>query len=514
MDQRLVNAAQQGNIDQFYALIHEDPYLLERLNAIPFLDTPLHIAAAAGHTHFAVEIASLKPSFCSKLNPDGLSPLHLAVQNLNTELAKRLVSMDNELVRVQGKERITPLHYAVELNNIDLLVEFLYTCPKSIGDLTIRCETAVHIAVKNKKLEAFKVLFEWLRRTDNKKVMKLLINKVKKNDRNSEGLTALDIVSWLPQEVDKKEVEHILCHAGAKNASSSSLPARVSTLADLLSLPEGFNERWLRYVINRQRKISSDLRNVILVVAVLVATASYQAVLNPPGGVGHGKSAMAKDSFFVFAFLNSTAFVASMAVIVVVLHINYFSLLLHIALFFLMSSYVVSLFVISPLTNMAAKLFVLLKDFRTAETSSYFDSLCFRLCLFSRTFGDIGKIWEDVISLDEGTMKGAVLEFGKVKVYTKSFYPINQVIQLKCKDDIYSFRMVEDQRIVVNFSNKIGDCKSMVRANSNQGEKKCREEDDELESEKDDELADEDDSIAEKANCDGFEIVELAYRKK
>ncbi|KAA8525997.1 hypothetical protein F0562_007903 [Nyssa sinensis] len=189
-------------------------------------------------------------------------------------------------------------------------------------------------------------------------VMKLLINKVNKNDRNSEGLTALDIVSWLPQEVDKKEVEHIFCHAGAKNASSSSLPAIVFTLADLLSRPEGFNERWLRYVINRQRKISSDLRNVILVVAVLVATASYQTVLNPPGGVGQGKSVMAKGSFFVFAFLNSTAFVAAMAVIVVVLHINYFSLLLHLALFFLMSSYVVSLFVISPLTNMAAKLFV------------------------------------------------------------------------------------------------------------------------------------------------------------
>ncbi|KAA8526007.1 hypothetical protein F0562_007893 [Nyssa sinensis] len=36
----------------------------------------------------------------------------------------------------------------------------------------------------------------------------------------------------------------------------------------------------------------------------------------------------------------------------------------------------------------------------------------------------------------------------------------------------------------------------MVRANSNQGEKKCREEDDELENEEDDELANEDDSIA------------------
>ncbi|KAA8525992.1 hypothetical protein F0562_007908 [Nyssa sinensis] len=244
----------------------EDPYLLEHLNDIPFLDTPLHIAAAAGHTHFAVEIASLKPSFCSKLNPDGLSPLHLAVQNLNTKLAKRLVSMDTHSVARPG-------------------------C------LDIRA-----------------------------------------------------ILGW----------------------------------------------------------------------------------------------GITKDMFILGK--------------------------------------------------------------RSKRSNQKFG--------FVRTFGDIGKIWEDFISLDKGTMNGAVFEFGKVKVYTKSFDPINQVIQLKCKDDIYSSRMVEDQRIVVNFSNKIADCKSLVRANSNQGEKKCREEDDKLESEKDDELADEDDSIAKKANCDGFKIVDLADGKK
>ncbi|KAA8526004.1 hypothetical protein F0562_007896 [Nyssa sinensis] len=47
----------------------------------------------------------------------------------------------------------------------------------------------------------------------------------------------------------------------------------------------------------------------------------------------------------------------------------------------------------------------------------------------------------------------------------------------------------------------------MVRANSNQGEKKCKEEDDELESEEDDKLADEDDSIARRRIVMGSKLL-------
>ncbi|KAA8519415.1 hypothetical protein F0562_013710 [Nyssa sinensis] len=81
----------------------------------------------------------------------------------------------------------------------------------------------------------------------------------------------------------------MLCHAGAKKASSlqresASSLQRESTLGHV----GDFYETWLRYVVHQHRKLSIDLRNVILVVAVLVATASYQAVLSPPGGVGQG----------------------------------------------------------------------------------------------------------------------------------------------------------------------------------------------------------------------------------
>jgi hypothetical protein len=50
MDQSLRDAAQQGRIDALYELIQGDPNVLDRIDDIPFVKTPLHIVASAGHT--------------------------------------------------------------------------------------------------------------------------------------------------------------------------------------------------------------------------------------------------------------------------------------------------------------------------------------------------------------------------------------------------------------------------------------------------------------------------------
>ncbi|XVE52733.1 hypothetical protein DITRI_Ditri02bG0146800 [Diplodiscus trichospermus] len=78
--ERLRGAARAGSIGELYAIIREDAYLLENIDKIPVFDTPLHIAAAAaaGHTDFAMEIMTLKPSLALKLNSDGFNPIHLA----------------------------------------------------------------------------------------------------------------------------------------------------------------------------------------------------------------------------------------------------------------------------------------------------------------------------------------------------------------------------------------------------------------------------------------------------
>ena len=173
MDPRLESAAKAGDIEMLYSLIKEDAYLLERIDGVPFIDTPLHIAASAGHVCFSLEIMRLKPSYARKLNHSGLSPVHMALKNEKFQTVTSLVEMDRELVQVQGREGKTPLHFAAERGTVDVLAKFLSVCPKSILDLTIRKETALHIAVKNDNLEAVKVLLGWLDHVNKDVILRL-----------------------------------------------------------------------------------------------------------------------------------------------------------------------------------------------------------------------------------------------------------------------------------------------------------------------------------------------------
>ncbi|CAN8305217.1 unnamed protein product [Cochlearia groenlandica] len=79
MDQRLEQAAESGSID-------ENPCILDNIDAVPFVNTPLHVAAAAGNIPFAMEMLNLKPSFGRKLNTSGYSPMHLAVEKNQDKL--------------------------------------------------------------------------------------------------------------------------------------------------------------------------------------------------------------------------------------------------------------------------------------------------------------------------------------------------------------------------------------------------------------------------------------------
>lgn len=174
MDQSLKDAAQQGNIDTLYALIQEDPNVLERIEDIPFVETPLHIAAFMGRTWFAMEIMKLKPSFARKLNQNGFTPLHLALQKFSelenypnlkrnqTQLVARLLDVDSDLVRVQGRECVTPFHYVAQMGYLDFLTTFSEGCPKSLEDVTIRRENVLHVALKYDQVKAFQLLLGWI----------------------------------------------------------------------------------------------------------------------------------------------------------------------------------------------------------------------------------------------------------------------------------------------------------------------------------------------------------------
>lgn len=80
----------------------------------------------------------------------------------------RLVSINNDLVRAKGRKGRTPLHLASKKGEIDLLTKFLLACPNCIENVTVRSETALHIAVGCGQFEALLFLVDWLMATFHK----------------------------------------------------------------------------------------------------------------------------------------------------------------------------------------------------------------------------------------------------------------------------------------------------------------------------------------------------------
>ncbi|KAJ0106328.1 hypothetical protein Patl1_19336 [Pistacia atlantica] len=78
------------------------------------------------------------------------------------------------LVREKALGRVTSLqYYAAQIDDELNLADFFFflVCPSSILDLTIKCETVVHVAVKNRSFWALKVLLEPLRNIDKEEIL-------------------------------------------------------------------------------------------------------------------------------------------------------------------------------------------------------------------------------------------------------------------------------------------------------------------------------------------------------
>ncbi|GKU87090.1 hypothetical protein SLEP1_g1541 [Rubroshorea leprosula] len=314
MDERMRDVAEAGDIEALYALIQENSFVLESIDRFPFVDTPLHIAASKGHIDFAMEMMNLKPSYARKLNPAGLSPMHLALLNCQIHVLRELLKVDKDLVRVKGRGSLTPLHHAVEKGDLDLIAEFLEACPECITDVTIHGQNAIHIAISNDNFETLELLVCWLEKITHKdaeiwnkqvlngidrggntvlhiaasinhpQMVRLLLEckMISKNKVNLNCQSALDMLSG---QVNSSETANILRQAGCLEAER--IPT-CHTLAESLRTRMSCSQKLQRTMVRQNNMISSDMRNAMLVVAVLILTTTYQTCLTPPGGVWQG----------------------------------------------------------------------------------------------------------------------------------------------------------------------------------------------------------------------------------
>ncbi|XVF83506.1 hypothetical protein PTKIN_Ptkin16aG0494000 [Pterospermum kingtungense] len=330
IEDKLMGAARSGDIEMLYRLIGEDEEVLKRIKKMKFVDTPLHIAAAEGKTDFAMEIMYLKKSFATKLNKHGLSPLHLALQNGHTKLALSLLKIDESLVSVKGKKGFSPLHFLVmKETNRDDLIKFLKNYPQCIDDVTSRNETALHVAAKNNNVTALRVLLRWLRRTNNRSMLQKqkIINAT---NRDSETVLHIEVSNPHPDPEAVSLLTKLRINTKAKNWKNQTAldilegrtqedSCNIWKCLCILRLPRclqavGRIPSYLLEVISQWgyeiKHMSADRGNALLVVTVLILTATYQATLSPPGGVlqaNAGSNDNKPSSLQVYFGSNNTA---------------------------------------------------------------------------------------------------------------------------------------------------------------------------------------------------------------
>ncbi|KAF9611476.1 hypothetical protein IFM89_032446 [Coptis chinensis] len=365
MGERLNDAAQAGDIDTMYKLLSLDPFLFENIDGFPFVQTPLHFAALAGQTSFVMELLNLKPSFIRKLNTEGYSPVHLACLEGHIKMVREILEFDHELGLIKGREWRTPLHCAVINGRVDVVGELLLACsPDCLRALTVRKETVLHLALKYDQIEVFEVLVKRFRAENGEEIVNWEDNEgntilhlatyrkqfqiiellLKSNDfcevvdidmTNTSGLTALDVLRQHSiNEHNNVEIENLLQRVGAAGAHDTVISITTplsrttsnSSIEPMIVLEELFQglpmEKWAKEIENSP----SETRSTLMVVAVLIATVTFQVVLSPPGGFSENgnngliSSALSKGylAFLILlSIMNSIGFMTSIAMITV-----------------------------------------------------------------------------------------------------------------------------------------------------------------------------------------------------
>ncbi|KAI5346775.1 PREDICTED: ankyrin [Prunus dulcis] len=334
MDIRLFEASHTGDVQLLHQLLAENPLLLHSL-ALAFTENPLHVASTAGHVDFVKEIVRLKPAFVRELNQEGFSPMHIASANGYFEIVRELLKVDQILCRLNGRDQWTPLHYAAARGRVDVVGEMVLACPESVEDVTIQGETALHLAVKNSQFEAIKVAVELaiqLRKANvllnmkdkhgntalhlatwkkQHQVVEWLVGinrttpgALEINNVNQSGLTPLDLLLILPSEAGDREIHETLRRVGSSRAQDIAHSAVPSLDSHILShcpmasetpQPQQPNNLMEYFKFKKGRDSPSDARTALLVVAVLVATATFQVGLSPPNGVWQDNAGLTKN---------------------------------------------------------------------------------------------------------------------------------------------------------------------------------------------------------------------------
>ncbi|XP_077225506.1 uncharacterized protein LOC143858684 [Tasmannia lanceolata] len=312
MDPRLHEAALNGNVATLHELLKEDPLLLHKLTLGALSETPLHIASLLGHMSFTEEILKHGPGLARMSDERGSYPLHLASARGHVEIAKELLKVDPSLTQLRDKDGRIPLHLAALNGQVNMSKELLWIDPTSARAVSDRGETTLHLCMKHRQVEAAALFLEGdkdllnmkdqsgntellnlkdqsgntaLHLATTKKQIQMLNLLLKEpnidlNAKNAYDLTAFDVLVLTPSETGDMDIVEMLLRAGCKRGKEptalieSKNPGTWKTmLGNVCDLWQKKDDDWLK-----------DMHNTLMIVATIIATITFQAGLNPPGG--------------------------------------------------------------------------------------------------------------------------------------------------------------------------------------------------------------------------------------
>ncbi|KAL1552320.1 ankyrin repeat-containing protein BDA1-like [Salvia divinorum] len=358
----LYEAAVNGSVQLLSQILKQNPQILLSPEISSTPENPLHAAALLGHLEFAKKLLSANPELSRSLSSNGSSALHLAAAKGDAEMVKELVSADSSMCGARDGEGRNPLHLAAIKGRTAVLEELLKADPAAAAALSGGGESCLHLCVKYNRVEAMKVILQFLERGDDRlvdwkdqngnTVLHLAVEKkqleiveylvdntrIENEARNAAGLTALDLLLQNPGDLRDLEIKQCLDHQ-----RKDSLTLNAASQSSKRSIKPPSSPHLSKLSTNMQPKKHKHTdwlgrkRSAVMIVASLTATVAFQAGLSPPGGVWQGdfsgnpngtaradkahkagQSVMAytlPDKYGQYMVFNTIAFLASLSII-------------------------------------------------------------------------------------------------------------------------------------------------------------------------------------------------------